>query len=324
MLSPVIIYALIQTGVVIILCVGFTFTYMMEKFPNFAHTAIATIGTIVSFQLVEINGFNPYWTIPFSMMLCGVVGLGLYVLVVRPIKATGAREITLTFAFLAIAEMIGSLVSIYSYWFLLSQSYPYSGFSLSARDFQWEGYPGVLIMTLSICVVLVVTLYVFLTKIKQGIAFRAVAEDETLASSLGVNIKIVHLLSWFMTGALAGLAGAIIPLWTYTGLGYSDVLLVLVMAGSVMGGLNSVAGAVVGGFLAAIMQNALGALTITLFGTEAANWFTLYPMIFIIVILMLEPNGIMGIFENPHHPVKTIQITVSRIRNYLAKLIHAT
>ncbi len=43
MLSPVVIGALIQTGIVIILCVGFTFTYMVEKFPNFAHTATSHI-----------------------------------------------------------------------------------------------------------------------------------------------------------------------------------------------------------------------------------------------------------------------------------------
>ena len=324
MLSPLIVGALIQMGVVIILCVGFTFTYMVEKFPNFAHTAIATLGTVLSFSLVRIYGFDPYATIPLSMVFCGAVGLLLYVVIVRPIKATGARELTVTFAFFVVAEMMASLVSMYSYWFLLSQRYPTEGFSLLSRDFKWGGYPGVLLVTLPICAVLVVALYLFLTKVKQGIAFRAVAEDESLASSLGVNINVIHILTWFITGALAGLAGALIPLWKYTGLGYNDEFLVLVMAGSVMGGLNSVAGAVVGGFLAAVSQKVLGAFTIALFGVQAVAYESLYPMIFIVVILMIEPHGVMGIFENPPHPVKTLKMTISHIRRTLTKFTHAT
>lgn len=324
MLSPIVVGTLIQTGVVIILCVGFTFTYMVEKFPNFAHTSIATLGTILSYSLVKINGLDPYSTIPLSMAFCGFIGLLLYFIVVRPIKSTGAHEITLTFAFFTVAIMIGSLIDMYSYWFLLSQGSPTAGFSLVSNDFEWQGYPGVLIVTLPICTVLVAALYIFLTKVKQGIAFRAVAEDESLASTLGININIVHVLSWFITGALAGLAGAIIPLWQYTGLGYNDAFLVLVMAGSVMGGLHSVAGAVIGGFLAAFSQKALGELAITLFGIQAVAYESLYPMIFIVVILMIEPHGIMGIFENPHRPIKTLRTTIARIRYILTKFIHAS
>ena len=308
MLSTLVVGTLIQMGVVIILCVGFTFTYMVEKFPNFAHTSIATLGTVVSYTLVRISGFNPYWAIPFSMAFCGAVGLLLYVLVVRPIKATGAHEITITFAFFAIAEMLASLVSVYSYWFLLSQESPTSGFILLGSDFHWEGYPGILLVTLPICAVLVVALYLFLTRVKQGIAFRAVAEDEPLASSLGINVNIIHFLSWFMTGTLAGLAGALIPLWQYTGLGYNDQLLVLVMAGSVMGGLHSVAGAVIGGVLVTFSQKTLGAVAITIFGIQAVAYESLYPMVFIVVILMIEPHGVMGIFENPTAPSRRSEL----------------
>ena len=59
MLSPVVVGALIQTGIVVILCVGFTFTYMVEKFPNFAHTGFATLGVMTSHALVKLYGLNP-------------------------------------------------------------------------------------------------------------------------------------------------------------------------------------------------------------------------------------------------------------------------
>jgi branched-chain amino acid transport system permease protein len=324
MLTPVVVNALIQAGVVMILCVGFTFTYMVEKFPNFAHTAIATFGTVFSYSLVRINGFNPYSAIPLSMLFCSAISLFLYLCVVRPIKATGAREITLTFAFFALAQVMSSLVNIYSYWYMLAQGIHTSGFHLVSYDFTWNGYPGVLLVTFPICAVLVIALWYFLTKVKYGIAFRAVAEDEDLASSLGVDIRLVHALTWVITGALAGLAGGLIPLWRYTGLGYNDEFLMLVMAGSVMGGINSVAGAVVGGFVAATIQKVLGAVAIAVYGIDAAAYEALYPSLFIFLILMLEPEGIMGFFSHPHNPLVTLRDWLDRLRRNAAEVIHAT
>ena len=298
MLPPVLEAALIQAGVVVILCVGFTFTYMTEKFPNFAHTAIATIGTIIAFTCVTVLGWSPYMALPVSALACGGIGVLLYLFIVSPLRRTGAHVITLTFAFFAVAEVIGSLVSMYSYWYLQAMRRPTAGFQLSRFDFSFLGYPGVFWASAVADTALFIFLYLFLNRSRHGIALRAVAEDEPLASSLGINTYRIHFISWFMTGSLAGLAGGIIPLWTYTGLGYSDAFLITVMSGCVVGGLNNVAGAVVGGFLVATSQKFLNAVYIALFGVSGGNYEPLYPMIFIVAVLMLEPEGIMGIFEN--------------------------
>lgn len=324
MLAPVTINALIQTGVVIILCVGFTFTYMVEKFPNFAHTALATFGTVLSYTLVRIVGFDPYVALPFSVVFCGLLSMGLYLVIVRPIKATGAREITITFAFFALAQVMSSIVNVYSYWYMLSQGHPTQGFNLDRWDFTYQGYPGVLLVILPVCTVLVVALWFFLTRVKQGIAFRAVAEDEALAAGLGINTHAVHLLTWLLTGALAGLAGGLIPLWRYTGLGYNDEFLMLVMAGSVVGGINSVTGAVVGGFLAATSQKALGALAIALYGVEASAYEALYPTILIATILMLQPEGVMGFFSDSNSRLAKLRRLYERIRTSRERVTHAT
>lgn len=324
MLTPVAISALIQTGVVIILCVGFTFTYMVEKFPNFAHTALATFGTVFSYTLVRILGFDPYVALPFSVAFCALISMGLYLLIVRPIKATGAREITMTFAFFALAQVMSSIVNVYSYWYMLSQGHPTQGFSLVSWDFKYQDYPGVLLVILPLCAVLVASLWVFLTRVKQGIAFRAVAEDEALAAGLGINTHTVHLLTWLLTGALAGLAGGLIPLWRYTGLGYNDEFLMLVMAGSVVGGINSVTGAVVGGLLAATSQKVLGALAIAIYGVDASAYESLYPTILIATILMLQPEGIMGFFSRSNSLLDRLRRTYERIRPSPTRVTHAT
>ncbi len=315
MLSPLTVSTLIQVSVVVILCVGFTFTYMMEKFPNFAHAAFATVGTVVSFTLVKFSGFDPYRAIPVSMLFCGLLGLGLYRLVVRPIKATGAREITLTFAFFVMAQVLASLINIYSYWYLYEMRAPTSGFYFFSGDFTWEGYPGVLLVAVPTCLLLVFSLWFFLTRVKQGIAFRAVAEDETLSSSLGVNVEGIHLLSWFITGLLAGLAGGLIPLWRYTGLDANDQFLILVMTGSVLGGLNTVAGAIVGGVLVVASQKIFTALGVTFVGVDIFAYESLFPMVLVVLVLFLQPEGLMGIFDRSKIPGRPL---AERLRNSFA------
>jgi branched-subunit amino acid ABC-type transport system permease component len=297
---------LVQATVIIILCIGFTLTYMMEKFPNFGHTAIATVGTIISFSLLRIFGYNPYSTWLVSTTACGLLAMGLYLLVVRPIKTNGANVITLSFVFFAIAIVVGSMVNVFSYWFKYNQGFNAQGFNLTPFDFSWQGYPGVLVVSLPLCAVIVITLYLFFTRVRLGIAVRAVAENEPLAAILGVNTYIIHIFSWFLTGALAGLAGAIIPLWRYTGLGYSDTFLVLVMAGSVLGGIQSIAGAVIGGFLLSIVEKGLTLWMMEVFGVWTADWGGLISPLLIITVMMIEPEGIMGILDNPNHPIRNL------------------
>ena len=314
MFNQVIVNIMVQSAVMIILCIGFTFIYMMEKFPNFGHTAIAMVGTIVAYALVRIWGFNPYTTWLISAVVCGILSVFLYFTVVRPIKANGANIITLTFVFFAIAMIIGSLVDVFSYWFLYNQGYPTEGFWLASFDFTWRGYPGVFVVSLPLCATIVAMLYMFLTKVKLGIAMRAAAEDESLAAILGVNTHFIHVLTWFMTGALAGLVGAIIPLWTYSGLGYSDVFLVIVMAGCVLGGLQSIVGAVIGGLLITLVEKGVTLWMIGQFGIAAADWEGLIPTVVIVVILMIMPEGIMSIFSTTFSPVKQIAVSLTQIK----------
>lgn len=142
---------------------------------------------------------------------------------------------------------------------------------------------------------LVSSLHLFLTRTRFGIAIKATSEDAELASTLGINIQRVHVASWFITGALAGIAGAVIPLWEYTSLGYSDKMMVNVMAGSVLGGLDSVYGAVIGGALFAVAHVYLPGLLALPFGPWMTKYKSLVPILVIFLILMLEPRGMMGL-----------------------------
>ena len=293
--SGLIVSTVINVSLLVILCIGFTFTYMMEKFPNFAHTSYASLGTMVTYYLVKFNGFDPYYTWPISAVLGGILGVILYVTLVKPIKERAFSEITLTFTFYIISQIISQGLAIFSYWLLIDNHIQSQGFNLYNYDFRFMGLPAIGITAPLTVLLVVVLLQFFLVKSKHGVAMRATAEDESLSMSLGVNVRFMHIFSWFISGALAALAGSIISMWLSTNINYSDTLLINVMAGSVLGGLGSITGAIIGGFLTALSTKVIIWILINSVGVNMGMYEGLIPIIFLFVILAVEPNGLTAI-----------------------------
>lgn len=289
------ISTIVNVSLLVILCLGFTFTFMIEKFPNFAHTSFASIGTAVTYYLVKFYGWNPYYTWPLSMLVGGLVGVALYLIIVKKIKERLFNDITLTFTFYIVSQIIIQCLAIFSYWILMSTRTQSSGFVLFNFDFRWNGIQGVGIVAPLTVIFLVVILEGFLKYSKHGIAMRATAEDEQLAMSLGVNVPMVHITSWFISGSLAALAGSIIPMWLRTSVNFGDTLLISVMAGSVLGGLNSIRGAIIGGILTGLSKKVITWVLMSRVSVNMGSYEGLIPILFLFSILVIEPNGLTAI-----------------------------
>ena len=313
MLSPIVIDTIVYAGMLIILCVGFSLIHMIEKFPNFAHASYTLIGTIFTFSMVQLWGYNPYVFAPLSSVVGGALGITLYLLVVRPMKERGRGGIEITFAMFALSFILSSLANVYSFWVLKSQGYSAIGFLLRGHDFGFMDHPGILFVAPLVSVILVSSLHLLLTRTKFGIAIRASAEDPKLAVAMGINIFRVHLFSWFLAGAMSALAGALFPLWIPNrtpNSRASDALLISVIAGSVVGGLDSVYGAIFGGLVVTLAERVLPGLLISYSGMWIAGYESLVPGILIVIMLMVEPRGISGILGEEHP-------RFNRLRRYL-------
>jgi branched-chain amino acid transport system permease protein len=169
---------------------------------------------------------------------------------------------------------------------------------------------------------LVITLNLFFRYSKFGIAMRATAEDEKLSSSLGVNVNHVHLVSWFISGGLAALAGAIIPMWMGTSVNFSDTLLVSVMAGSVLGGLERINGAIIGGIIVASSQKLLTYSLMSVLGVWVGAYEGMIPIVILFTILAIEPNGLTAI-RREDFTAANIRGSLTRLKNALLKLVEA-
>ena len=94
MLSATAIGTIMYASMLVLLCIGFSFTHMMEKFPNFAHISYANIGTLFAYTLVRLMGWNPYASWPVAALFNGFTAVGIYLLIVRPMRKRGPTAST--------------------------------------------------------------------------------------------------------------------------------------------------------------------------------------------------------------------------------------
>jgi branched-chain amino acid transport system permease protein len=280
-----------------ILSIGFTLTYLTAKIPNFAHGTYAGVGIYVVWTLSKIYGFSPYLGFPIAFIVGGIVSLILYILVIRVITQLGGGAVVLTISTLAIQILLTAILSIYVYWARGIFGTYGMGFMLKEFDFTIGGYQGIFPMSLLICLVVVVVLHVLLTRTKTGIAMRATAEDPELASVLGINIDMIQKMSWFLTGGLACLAGAMYPLWFQSYPKSGAGIMTVIMAGSLLGGFDNIYGAIIGGFGVGFSEIVLTAWLQKVLGPWVGRWRPLVPMVILVAVLLFEPRGMTGLYE---------------------------
>jgi branched-chain amino acid transport system permease protein len=316
---PFDIDTLINVVIVIMLTVGFTFTFMMEGFPNFAHTSYAGIGGMVSFYLVHFAHFNPYDTWPFSALMGGLIGLALYLGIVKPIRRHGGyQDITLTFTFLVLAMFLPNLFLIFNYWARYYAGAYARGYNLSYYDFGYRGIPGIAITSTATCILLIILLRYFLTQNKLGLSLRAVSENEALAATLGINTHRAHCVSWFISGALSALVGSIMTIYRGVGVAGPEGLIISVMSGAILGGVYNVYGAIIGGLFVALAQDLLKKFFFLIFGLAIETWAGLLPMLFLVIALSFFPNGLIS---PDGLTVERIQVTLERLKKRLNGLL---
>ncbi|MEM1549748.1 MAG: branched-chain amino acid ABC transporter permease [Candidatus Methanomethylicia archaeon] len=299
MLPPALLKdAIVYANLLLMLTIGFTLTYLIAKIPNFAHGEFAGIGIYVSFTVVQIWKMNPYIAVPLAFIVSAIIGVIIYNGVLRTLKKFGGTLISLTISTLAMQIIISALINVYADYL-----YPIAGaysrlFMFRHIDFEFMGQPGVLIVSSLLVFTLIIVLHLILTKTKFGISLRAVVEDSDLASVLGVNVEFACTISWALTGGLAGMAGALLPLWfqghPYTG----SMLLTSVFAASILGGISSIYGAMLGGYLIGLSEVFGTYFLAQTFGSQITAYRMLIPLIILCIVLLLAPRGLTGVIED--------------------------
>ena len=288
--------AIVFSGLLSLMCVGLTLTYLTTKVPNFAHGTYVSVGAYVTLTAVELWQGFPYHFLFLALIIGGVIALAQYLVVFRPLTRRGASVIGLMITTLAIDFIMLAVLNIYADY--LSRQFKvksrYFLFSASRYDLVIAGQKGILLIAPALAAAVVVLLYLLLTRTKFGVAMRAAIEDSSLASVMGINVNRVYAVSWFLSGGLACLSGGLLPLWFPGNPDAGSRLIVSVFAGSIVGGLSSIYGGVLGGVLIGLAEilgtNALRSW----FGAGVIPYRPLIPLIAIAITLLLAPKGLAG------------------------------
>lgn len=135
--------------------------------------------------------------------------------------------------------------------------------------------------------VLIVALYFFLIKTRLGLAMRAYVSNPTAALLAGVNGEMLQMLSFGIAGALGGVAGVLISPLFYIDATMGSALILKVFAVTILGGLDSIPGAIVGGLVLGISENLIAGYLSTAFKDA-------FAFVMIILVMVVRPTGLLG------------------------------
>ena len=287
--------AIIFSSLLTLLSIGLTLTYLTTKVPNFAHGTFAAVGAYVTLTAVKLWMGNPYHSLFLALIIGGIIALAQYLIVFRPLIRRGATVVGLMITTLAIEFILLAVMNIYADYLSTQFKIRSRYFLLSYYDIDIAGQRGILVISPTLAAVTVTLLYLALTRTKFGVAMRAAIEDSSLASVVGINVNMVYAVSWFIAGGLAGLSGALLPLWFPGNPDMGSKVIVSVFASSIVGGLGSIYGAVLGGFLIGLTEILGTSFLASWLGAGVIPYRPLIPLIAIAVTLLLAPKGLAGI-----------------------------
>jgi len=271
MVVPYFNSAVVYASLFAFMAIGLTLTYLTTKVPNFAYGSFVTIGLYTAYTMWKINGIGPYYASAVAFLLAGLSSAVMYLVVLRPLARRGSSLVSLMIATFGVDFGFVGIFGIYTDY--LTNRYTLNDtkqfFQLQA-DFNLGGVPGIVYVAPAALTLVTLLLYILLTRTKFGVAMRASVENPSLAKVLGINVERVYVVSWILAGGFAGMAGAFYTLWLPGGTSTGSDLIVEIFASSILGGLTSIFGAVLGGLVIGGSEIVVGSDLTTGFGAIGA------------------------------------------------------
>jgi len=280
-----VINGLLLGGLYAIIAMGLNLQYGVARVLNIAHGEFIMLGAFITWSMYSMFGINPLLSVVIVAPIVFIIGFILQRTLFTSLRtrapSQGAFEgssMLATFGLLFIIQNVALLI-----WHGDMRAYSYYNFGINL----WGAvFAANRLVALAFAVVIGIAFYIFLVRARLGKAIRAAAQDPTTAGLMGVNINLVLALCFGLGAVMAGLAGVFIsmcfPIYPVMGLEYLIIAIIVV----VLGGLGSIPGSFIGGFI-------LG-----LIGSIVSSWqpslaLAAYYFIFML-LLVVRPKGIFG------------------------------
>ena len=270
---------------------GFVLIYKSSRVLNLAHGQFISLGAFITYALTVGAHIPIYISFLLSLIITFLLAMSVERIFLR--RLIGEPIISVIMVTIGLMSILDGLIYLTPFGtenFSFPEFLPKAPIAMGGVSISWTQLVGVIIT-----VILIAGFSWFFKKSTLGISMRAVSDDQMASMSIGISIPRVFGLAWAAAGFSAAAAGGIIA--NITGLNFDTLVSfgIIVFPVVILGGLDSIFGAVVAGIILGLIQQfAAGYLDGAwgLFGT--AN---LVPWFILLIILLIKPHGLFGIHE---------------------------
>lgn len=287
---------LVASGIVVgsiyaLSALGFVLIYKSSRVLNIAHGQIIAAGAFVTYALTVWVGIPIYISFLMSLIITFFLAMSVERVFLR--RLIGEPIISVIMVTIGLMSILDGLIYMTPFGaenFSFPEFLPKTPIALGGVSISWTQLVGVIIT-----VILIVGFTWFFKRSTLGISMRAVSDDQMASMSIGISIPKVFGLAWATAGFSAAAAGGIIG--NITGLNFDTLRAfgIIVFPVVILGGLDSVFGAVVAGIIMGLIQQFAAGYLDGKWGLSGTA--DLLPYIILLIILLFKPHGLFGIHE---------------------------
>jgi branched-chain amino acid transport system permease protein len=289
-------FQLVVSGIVVgsiyaLAALGFVLIYKSSKVLNIAHGQIIAAGAFIAYALTGWVGIPIYLSFFLSLVITFFLAMSVERIFLR--RLIGEPIISVIMVTIGLMSILDGLIYLTPFGsanFSFPQFLPADMIAFGGVSISWTQLVGVLIT-----VVMIGGFSLFFKKTTVGISMRAVSDDQFASMSVGISVPRVFGLAWATAGLSAAAAGCIIG--NITGLNFETLQAfgIAVFPVVILGGLDSILGAVVAGIIMGLIQQFASGYLDGNFGLNGTA--EVLPYIILLVILLFKPHGLFGIHE---------------------------
>lgn len=269
-----------------LVAMSFVLIYKASRVVNFAQGELLLIGAWVCWASVTQLGLPFPFAFLATLVFTGVLGLLIQLVTLRPL--IGEPLISMIMVTVGLSVFFQAILK----WIfgVAPQSFPPM---LTAKRINFLGLEVELayLGSAGFALVLLAGFAFFFKYSKLGLGMRATAFNQQVASSLGVSVRQVFAVSWAISAIVSAMAGIVIGMVNGVSAGLA-AFGIKVFPAVILGGLDSIVGAVVGGIIVGLLENVAEFVD-----GQVLHWgnlYTIVPFYVLVIILMIRPYGLFG------------------------------
>ena len=161
--------AIIYSNLLVLLSIGLTITYITTAVPNFAQGSFAVFGSYIALTMLRLFGIHPYYSIPIALIFGGLLGVAVYLFILKPLIDREAEIVILMIATLALDLILLGFLGAYSDYLGGITKKAAKKFIFTPYDFNIGNISAIFIVSIIVIAIILASLFLLLYKTKFGV-----------------------------------------------------------------------------------------------------------------------------------------------------------